>query len=175
MNNSFLLVLTMAASVKLFRSLQRFCRTMGLGIHSFDTNESKISISLKRLFFGYTTIFTLFAFVAFIRLEAQTIDQYANAIHGSMTELNQITNFHITAWQMQNILKLIGNFERFIEKRERINIILYHIHCIYCIHLQFQELRQVYRQKCCTMESMSASNGCRINSISLQLNYHLLV
>lgn len=106
----------MAAQLNLFESVQSFYRVMG--IYPTETSK-KIPLLLKRLFFGVSTVFTFSALVAFLLLEAQTVDQYASAFHGAVTELDQIIHFHISAWQMSNVLKLIANFEGFIEKREQ--------------------------------------------------------
>lgn len=116
MDISSKLIVAMATRLTLFQSVQIFYRVMG--IYPTETNQ-KFPLLLKWLFFGVSTISTFSALVAFLLFEAQTVDQYASAFHGAISELCQMIHFHISAWQMSNVLKLIANFEGFIEKRRQ--------------------------------------------------------
>lgn len=143
----------MASSMKLFQSVQSFYCTMG--VYPPEPNQ-RLSFRLKRIFFPLSSFITFLALVAFFFFEAQTVEQYASAFHGSITELVILADFHIIAWQMPNILKLIENFERFIEKRKhkslnRISIIFFSLYKNIFL-FQIQELRQMCPQKYCTMD-----------------------
>lgn len=105
----------MAGPIKLFQSVQNFYR--GMGIYPPKVNQ-EFSFLLKRLFFGISSIITFLALIAFLLFEAQTIDEFISAFHGSMTELVQLSGFYLSEWRIPNILRLIENFESFIEKRK---------------------------------------------------------
>lgn len=125
----------MATQIKLFQSVQSFCRTMG--VYPSNKSENLISLLLKRVFFGFSTIITFSALVAFFLIDAETVDEYTNAFHGSISELCQVIHFQIVALQMSNVLKLIEHFEVFIEKRKHILLIHVLINNIYFLFLIF--------------------------------------
>lgn len=107
----------MATQLNFFQSVQDFYRVMG--IYPTETNQ-KFPLLLKRFFFGVSTISTFCALIAFLLLEAQTVDQYASAFHGSISELCQMISFLISVWQMSIVLKLIEHFNEFVAKSEQI-------------------------------------------------------
>lgn len=104
------LAIIMAGSVKLFAVLRDFYRMMGLSPP--QTN----SLNSKNLFFFLSSTTGFFSIVAFFLFKANSVQEYVNSFHTSVTTLLFLLYFTAIARQMTNATQLIQQFEEFIEK-----------------------------------------------------------
>lgn len=103
--------------MKLFQSLQKFYRITGIYPSSSNRNHS---VNWKILLILLSLIqFAVLTGVFFIT-EANSIDEYGTSFYGSISALLGVVDFLINIWKMANILRLIGKFEEFINKRKTV-------------------------------------------------------
>lgn len=98
--------------VKLFQSVQKFYRTMGL--LPIETSKS----NPKFLFFLFSMTLLLTSVTAFLLLEVTNMKDFGMAFYGTVTDLNILIDFIITVWQIPTIFNLIKLSEGFIEQSE---------------------------------------------------------
>lgn len=60
------------------------------------------------------------ALFAFLLWEAETIDDYGTSFYECLTQLGCAHNFLVVVWRMPVILKLLKNFEKFIDSRKKV-------------------------------------------------------
>lgn len=122
MKISISLTVIMAGSIKLFQSVQKFNKTMGLDIlhqRQFSKNHLQFNLSaklIKSLFFILSTMQLFISSTAFFLIKAQTSADYGISFYVSLTTFCVLINFVTVAWRMDNILTLINRYEKFIGK-----------------------------------------------------------
>lgn len=104
----------MPAAIKLFQLLQKFYKFLGLDIGS----NSQCSLNLKNVFIFTSAAQLFISSTAFSLFKAQTVDDYSLSFFISITTFFATINFVVIAWEMANILRLIGKYEEFIGKSE---------------------------------------------------------
>lgn len=57
---------------------------------------------------------------AFFLWEAETVDDYGTSFYGAVSQLCLTHNFLQVVWKMPDILKLLRNFENFIDSSKRV-------------------------------------------------------
>lgn len=102
-------------TIKLFQSIQKFYHTIGFK-HS---SKSHSSCNCRNLFalFAITQLFI--TSTAFFLLEANSLQEYSTSFYGSITELDCLVYFATNFFKLRNILKLIENYDKFIEKSKK--------------------------------------------------------
>lgn len=104
--------------MKLFQSLQTFYAA--LDIYPAQA-EKRPSFNLHNLFIPLN-FSVLFIFqIGFFLFKAKDIVEHAETFYSSLTILGCNAIFLTKCFEIPNILKLIGNFETFIEKSEQKN------------------------------------------------------
>lgn len=102
--------------MKLFQFIRKNCyQTMGLA--SFETNET-YPFNLRNLFFMLFIALLGVANAAYFFFEAKTPGEYGNTFYQTISQILLLFEWGINIWQMKNVLGLIGNFEKFIEKSQ---------------------------------------------------------
>lgn len=75
-------------------------------------------VYLKRTVFSTLATSSLISAFIFIGYEAKTIDQYVDALYLSATLMISTFHFVIFLWKMDNLFKLIDDFEHLIKERK---------------------------------------------------------
>lgn len=104
-----------SAKMKLFESLQTYYAALDIYPKQSDKRSS---FNLHNLFIPLN-FSVLFIFqIGFFLFKAKDIVEHAETFYSSLTILGCNAIFVTKFWEMPNILKLIRNFESFIEKSE---------------------------------------------------------
>lgn len=103
--------------MKLFQATKKLCNLAGLGrLQAF----SIFQLFNFRTFIGIfiLILFCIFS-TAFCFTKAENLGEFSYAFYISVTLLNGIGYFSLTAAKFEKVLKLIENFEDLIRKRKR--------------------------------------------------------
>lgn len=111
---SILSTLIMTASIQLFRSVHNYCQI--LGVTPKSQSNRKISINFRNLIPIFLFLTGCISSCAYFLFEADTILKKGNAFYAFISSLCILYILFVQIWQMPNTLKLIANFEEFIEK-----------------------------------------------------------
>lgn len=111
------LAVVMAVVIKLFHTLQSFYKSLGLQIRLSQSCRSQYLLSAINLFLSISTVQLFLSTSAFFLFEAQTADEYGISFYISITVLSVIVDIGSVAWNINKILTLIGNYEKFLKKR----------------------------------------------------------
>lgn len=104
----------MAGPIKLFQTVQKLNKTMGLNIsHERQTSSAKL---IRNLFFIASITQLFISSTAFFLFEAQTADDYGISFYVLLTTLCVVINFVTVAWRTDKISMLIECYEKFIGK-----------------------------------------------------------
>lgn len=106
----------MAGEIKLFLTIQKFYKTMGLNIHSTQLCQSKCLPSAKRLLLLISSAQLLVSSAAFLLFEAKTTIEYAISFYISITILSVMVDITTVLWKIKKIVELIGKYEEFLAK-----------------------------------------------------------
>lgn len=99
--------------MKLFQSVRQVFKTVGMCPSSTE-HYQKWKIVATFLFLTHTFITSM----AYFLYDAKSIPELAEALFPSSTELVSGVSVGICIWKMTSILKLMKNFDNFIDKRE---------------------------------------------------------
>lgn len=105
----------MAGSKKLFQFVQKLFKI--LGIRPPQKNET-LSFNSRNLFFLFCYAQLFLSMIAFFLFKAKTMLEYGSSFFMFITQFIIALFFLILMWRITNILKLIAEFEQFIEKSE---------------------------------------------------------
>lgn len=114
-------ILTVAMStsvVKLFNTQRKLYKTLGLYIHRSQLWHSTGLATAKSLFFLISAVQFFITTTAFFLFEAQTINEYGMSFYISITILAVAINTTTIAWQIDQISRLMRNYEEFIDKSQ---------------------------------------------------------
>lgn len=104
----------MAPSIKLFQFLKEFYTMVGI-VPPQEKNE-KLSFNLRNVSILFCYAQLCFTVLAFFIFKATTMVEYGSSFFIFMT-MFVVKGFFLTVmWQITNILKLIADFDKFIEK-----------------------------------------------------------
>lgn len=122
----------MASKIKLFQSVQKCNRSMGIYPHPSKSNRKWTFNAINLIFligFAQMTITS----AAFSFFQAESTIEYGGCFYIAITETGSTSYYLIQMWQINNLLKLIEQFEDFIENSE------------FCFHsISFEMLSDVY-------------------------------
>ena len=107
--------LNMATTVKLFQLTRIYYKT--LGIYPTKPNQ-KYAFNLTSLFSFLSMITINISSASFFFFKAETIDEYLRSFYVSFTQFGFVFCFLVNIWKASNILKLIEDYEKFIQKSE---------------------------------------------------------
>lgn len=107
----------MAGSIKIFQFIQNFHGV--IGISPAQSFEQQRSINSRNAIFLVSCAQEMFAIVAFLIFEAQTMFDYGFGFFGGMSLLLSIVVYVIFIRQSENTFKFIENCEAFIEKSKQ--------------------------------------------------------
>lgn len=110
----------MAGKIKLFESVQKHNRSMGVYLHSNNDNFER-SLNVKNIIFVSVFIQMIFCMVAYVIYEAKTVFEYGGCFFGEATAVTTVSYYLIQVWQIRNIMQLIEKFEDMIEESEKKN------------------------------------------------------
>lgn len=99
----------MGGPIKLFQTVQKFYKTMGINSNQY------FSINAKKLFFLLTITLGLISVTAYFSFAAKTIEEYGNSFYSATSNLYTLVDIIVTIWRMPDILKLIEKGEKFIK------------------------------------------------------------
>lgn len=157
------------AKMKLFESLQSYYAALDI----FPTQSDKRSSFNFHNLFIPLNFSVLFIFqIGFFLFKAKDIVEHAETFYSSLTILGCNAIFVTKFWQMPNILKLIANFEKFIEKSEWRKNETFRMYFQKCV--KFQQDCRIQNQKPCTSKWMKKSSTDPKWFISFWRNSHLL-
>lgn len=111
---SLVLILAMAGAIKLFQFLRK-CYQI-IGIYPPETNQKNYPFNSKNIIFMIFFVQVLFSCSAFLLFNATSAYDYGLSFYMAATELLLLVYYPIIIFKMPDILTLIGNFEKFIEK-----------------------------------------------------------
>lgn len=109
----------MAGQLKLLQLTQKVYQDMGT--YPLQSNQNWRSINWRNIFILFSFIQMFIFSLAFLIFEAKTIIEAGTCFYAVITEICCSIFYLIHMWKTQKILKLIENFEIFIEKCKRIS------------------------------------------------------
>lgn len=110
----------MADKIKLFESVQKHNRSMGVYLHHKpNSDDPEWSLNAKNLFVPTIAIQMAICTAAYAFREAETMSEYGACFYVNATAATTLSYYLIQLWQIKNILKLIEKFEGIIEKSKR--------------------------------------------------------
>lgn len=102
--------------MKLFQSVQNFCRTMG-----FFPSKSRpncLRVRWTTLLYIIPPILFMVSSVTFLRTKANSLPEYEELIFIISSVISTLWNFGVLILNMPKVLRVIGKFEESIEKSE---------------------------------------------------------
>lgn len=106
----------MAGRIKLFQSVQKYHRTMG--IVRLQPNQRWLTFNARNLIFLASFAHLFLITVGFSIFYAKTTMEYGTGYYAYISETGSTTYFLIQMWQINNFFKLIEHFQEFVEKSE---------------------------------------------------------
>lgn len=114
---SWSLTVAMAGVIRLFPTIKKIYKTMGLPIRTSQSCWSEYFIvNAKILFFSISTVQLFLTSSAYVLFEAKTADEHGISFFIVITIFAVAACIVTTAWKIDKILTLIGKYEEFIEK-----------------------------------------------------------
>lgn len=107
----------MAGIIKLFQRLKKFYHTNGLIIDPSKSDQN-CSFNAKNLFFLLILTISFVSVTSYFIFEAESAIERSQTFYSALAELACVFNFIFQFWKIANVLKLIDQFDRFIEKSE---------------------------------------------------------
>lgn len=108
-----LLFATMASKIKLFQSVEKYNRSMGVRPRQPNQKWTPNTINLIFLIsFAQLAIGS----TAFLIYREKSTFEFGACFYDCATQTSIFTLYLIQMWQITNILRLINHFEEFIEK-----------------------------------------------------------
>lgn len=104
----------MAGRIKLFQSVQKYHRTMG--IYQLQPNQRWLTFNSRNLLFLVSFIQMLVTTIGFSIFHAKTTIEYGACYYAYISEIGSTTYFLLQMCQITNFSKLIEHFEEFIEE-----------------------------------------------------------
>lgn len=106
----------MAERLKLLQFIQS--TYTGIGIYPPQSNQNRRSINWRKIFMLFSLMQILILSLAFLIFEAKTVIEAGFPFFVVNTELCCTVYYLINMWEMPKILKVIENFEKFVEESE---------------------------------------------------------
>lgn len=103
----------MADTVKLFQLTRVYFQTLGICPMKPD---QKYAFNLRRFFVLLSMIVIFISTAAFFFVKAESVKELTYTFYVSCTEIGFVICFLINIWKITNILRLIGEYERFHRK-----------------------------------------------------------
>lgn len=104
------------AAIKLFRAVRKYFEAMGF--YPPLPPDPVCSLNRKNGFYFLAVTGQFVPIAAFIFLEAQTVYEYSNSFYMLITTIAMTNHFMVFFHRMGTIVKLIENYQKFIETRE---------------------------------------------------------
>lgn len=102
-------------TMKVYQSIRGYFIKLGFRSGQF---VQKDSINMECLFSWLLLIYASISMYAFILLEAQVFEEYANSFIMALTYSVLVFDLGICIWKMQSVFQFMNNFDVFIEKSE---------------------------------------------------------
>lgn len=104
--------------MKIFQLLRKYLAILGVEpLQPIEKNQ-RIEMYLKRMQLLVLCIQWVICLTVFIGCEAKTIDEYTDAIYISSCVTTILCTFPIIIWKIDNLFKLIEDFEDLIRQRK---------------------------------------------------------
>lgn len=118
-----LTVIMAGSPIKLFQTVQKLNKTMGIWDIQNQKQTSKNHLQfipsvkfIRKLFFILSTTQLFLSSTAFFLMRAQIADDFGLSFYVSLTTFCVMINFMTVAWKMNKFSMLIEHYEKFIEK-----------------------------------------------------------
>lgn len=99
-------------SMKLFQFNQKLCQTLGIGGH--EINQNRCTFEWKNAIFAFYSTQLAVLITAFLLYDASTMDEYGVGFVTVICVTQSTVYYFSLLWKQNEILKFIGNCERFI-------------------------------------------------------------
>lgn len=107
--------------MKIFQLFRKYWALLGVEqLQPFQKNQ-RVKSFLKRLPVFIVCVLWFICLTVFTGCEAAKIDEYADAFYISSCVMAILFTFAITLWKMDNLVKLIEDFENLISQRRTIS------------------------------------------------------
>lgn len=112
--------------MKIFQTIQRCFKAFdikALHSHHGDSSSEKLHrFTVKNSFFCVLAVLNMLSSIASFMFEAKTIFEYYESIHGFLGITICFSFYLMFLWKMDNVFRLIENFENQIKRRKFISI-----------------------------------------------------